>query len=101
MTETCTTCGLPNELCVCEDVDKTETTVSLDTEERRYGKVVTLVSGFEGNIDVEDLASTLKSSLGCGGTVQDDGAIMLQGEHISRTSSLLEEDGLTVNVKDS
>ena len=101
MTEMCNECGLPKEICVCGDIEKTNTTVSLDTEERRYGKVVTLVSGFEGNIDVEDLASTLKSSLGCGGTVQEDGAIMLQGEHISRTSSLLEEDGLTVNVKDS
>lgn len=101
MTETCTTCGLPNELCVCEDVDKSATTVSIDTEERRYGKVVTLVSGFEGNIDVESMASSLKSNLGCGGTVQDDGAIMLQGEHISRTADFLEEDGMTVNVNDS
>ena len=101
MTEMCNECGLPKEICVCGDIEKTNTTVSLDTEERRYGKVVTLVSGFEGNIDVEDLASTLKSSLGCGGTVQDDGAIMLQGEHISRATGLLEEDGLEVNVQNS
>jgi translation initiation factor 1 len=86
---------------VCADIDKSATTVSIDTEERRYGKVVTLVSGFEGNIDVESLASSLKSNLGCGGTVQDDGAIMLQGEHISRAANLLEEDGLTVNVNDT
>jgi len=98
MTETCNTCGLPQELCLCEDVEKTNTMVTIDTEERRYGKEVTLVSGIEGDIDVSDLASNLKSNLACGGTVQDDGAIMLQGHHVKRAADLLEDEGFTVEV---
>lgn len=98
MSATCDTCGLPTELCVCEDVEKTGTTVTVDTEERRYGKMVTLVSGIEGEIDVGDLASHLKSNLACGGTVQDDGTIMLQGSHIDRATELLEAEGFTVEV---
>lgn len=98
MSETCTTCGLPDELCVCEDVEKSGTMVTVDTEERRYGKEVTLVSGIEGDIDLSNLASTLKSNLACGGTVQDDGSIMLQGNHVKRAADLLEEEGFTVEV---
>jgi len=79
--------------CVC-----VRTLVTIDTEERRYGKEVTLVSGIEGDIDVSDLASNLKSNLACGGTVQDDGAIMLQGHHVKRAADLLEDEGFTVEV---
>jgi translation initiation factor 1 len=99
MSETCTTCGLPQELCVCSDVEKTDTTATIETDERRYGKVVTLVYGIEGEIDTDDLSSHLKSNLACGGTIQDDGAIMLQGEHVERTRELLEAEGLNVEVE--
>jgi len=94
----CNTCGLPSELCVCEDVEKSGMMVTLDTEERRYGKEVTLVKGIEGEINTSDLASYLKSSLACGGTVQDDGSIMLQGYHVTRATDLLEDEGFTVEV---
>ena len=98
MSDTCTTCGLPTELCLCEDVEKSGSIVTLDTEERQYGKEVTLVSGVEGDIDVSDLASRLKSNLACGGTVQDDGSIMLQGHHVKRAADLLENEGFVVEI---
>jgi translation initiation factor 1 len=91
---------LPEELCICDDIDKTNTTVTVWTEERRYGKQVTLIEGFSGNIDVDSLETTLKSNLGCGGTVREDNSILLQGEHTRRATNILEEDGLDVEVSE-
>lgn len=97
---TCNSCGLPSELCVCSDMAKTESTVTVTKESRSFNKSVTLVKGLESDVDKSELASNLKSNLACGGTVKN-GNIELQGEHISRVASLLEEDGLTVNVNDT
>lgn len=95
--EMCATCGLPAELCVCEDVSKSDVTVRITTEERRFGKEVTLVKRLdETETDVSALASQLKHALGCGGTVQDDGAIMLQGNHTDRVTHRLQDDGYAV-----
>lgn len=96
MAEVCNVCGLPHQLCVCEDVAKERTTVSLETEERRYNKTVTIVSGFASDANIEDLASELKSNLGCGGTTKN-GVIELQGDHMGRIESELEERGFDLS----
>ncbi len=95
MGEVCTDCGLPEELCVCEDISKSSNTVSIETEERRYGKQVTIISGFDDDFDIDELSSELKSALGCGGTTRD-GEIELQGEHLDRVENLLAERGIKV-----
>lgn len=93
----CETCGLPTELCVCEDVAKDSTnTLSIETESRRYGKVVTVITGFDSAVDTSSLASEIKSSLGCGGTSSDD-TIELQGSHKERVREHLIEDGFTIS----
>jgi translation initiation factor 1 len=75
------------------DLDKAQQQVSIDVEERRYGKAVTTVSGFEvPESKIESLASSLKSSLATGGTVSD-GTIELQGDHRNRLPDLLQEHG--------
>jgi len=58
------------------------------TDKKRYGKVVTVVTGFENDIDVKKIAKALKNELACGGTYKDQ-MIELQGDHVKRIKPLL------------
>ncbi|WP_248896918.1 translation initiation factor [Haloplanus halobius] len=78
-----------------EDLDRATQQLTARTEERRYGKKMVIVEGFEGDTDLESLASELKSALGTGGTVKGD-HIELQGDHEERVRELLKENGYTV-----
>jgi translation initiation factor 1 len=90
--------GLPEELDIEGDLERAEQRVSIQVDERRYGKAMTIVEGLDQSaIDIADLASELKSQLATGGTV-DDGRIELQGDHADRLPDLLEERGFTVEA---
>jgi translation initiation factor 1 len=92
MDETCTRCGLPQKLCVCEELTTTGQAVTLRIDERRYGRQMTVIDGFDATTDLDTLASELKSTLACGGTVTDR-TIELQGDHRDRIDSALHEFG--------
>ncbi|MCJ7478867.1 MAG: stress response translation initiation inhibitor YciH [Candidatus Nanohaloarchaeota archaeon QJJ-7] len=93
MTETCPNCGLPEDLCVCKDIAREEQQIEVSVSERRFGKKVTLVKGFDDEeVDIDDLETDLKKNLACGGTVKE-GVIELQGDHRRRIKDVLEDLG--------
>lgn len=80
--------GLPVEAIAWEDLAKGEQKITVSTVARRYGKITTLVSGFDKSIDLKNTAKSLKEALACGGTVKD-GIIELQGNHKKSVRALL------------
>ncbi|AJF61387.1 TPA: stress response translation initiation inhibitor YciH [Candidatus Woesearchaeota archaeon] len=77
----CNTCGLPKELCVCENIAKENQEITVYTEKKKFGKLHTMIEGIDTRqIDLKDLAKKLKNTLACGGTFKD-GKIELQGDH--------------------
>lgn len=90
--EICPKCGLPKEACVCEQIGKSSQKIRVTTDKKRYGKIVTVVSGFDKSVDVKKLAKTLKNELACGGTSKDN-VIELQGDHTRRIKELLVKQG--------
>lgn len=84
--------GLPTESDVFEEIAKSEQHIRVITEKRRYGKNMTLVSGFSKNLDIKGIAKTLKEKLACGGTVKGD-VIELQGNHQRRVKPILAKLG--------
>ena len=88
----CPKCGLPQPACVCDEIAKTQQEIVVQTEKRRFGKVSTLVSGFDKDVDIKAIAKTLKAKRACGGTVKNN-VIELQGNHKGNITPILEKLG--------
>jgi translation initiation factor 1 len=88
----CPTCGLPTPACVCDSIAKTQQQIEVKTEKRRFGKVSTLISGFDDGVDVKAIAKILKAKRACGGTVKNK-VILLQGNHVEFIPKILEDQG--------
>jgi translation initiation factor 1 len=76
----CPKCGLPIQACVCSEIAKTQQQIEVKTEKRRFGKVSTIVTGFDDGVDVKAIAKALKAKRACGGTFKNK-VIELQGNH--------------------
>lgn len=85
--EICPKCGLPIQACICGEIAKGEQKIKVEPVKRKYGKVITLVSGFK-DIDVKKILKELKQTLACGGTIKNE-IIELQGDHKGRVKPIL------------
>ncbi len=90
MQNVCSTCGLPLELCVCKTIDKGLQKIRVFIEKRKYNKPTTVIEGIAS--DAKEVATKLKTMLGCGGTVKQS-HIELQGDHRGRLMEFLRELG--------
>ena len=59
--------GLPVEAIAWEDLAKSEQKITISTVARRYGKLTTLVSGFDNSIDPKSTARGFKEALPAAG----------------------------------
>jgi len=93
MAEICPTCGLPSDICVCEEIGKEQQRIRVRLETRKWGKAVTIVDGIsEKEANLSRLAQKLKSFCACGGTAKND-EIILQGDHRDKVKTYLIHEG--------
>ncbi|MEA3458122.1 MAG: stress response translation initiation inhibitor YciH [Candidatus Thermoplasmatota archaeon] len=98
MSEICPKCGLPKELCVCEDIAREQQKIDITVDKRRYGKMMTIVDGINSSdLDIDALITKLKKKCASGGTIKD-GKIELQGDHRAKVKETLEEMGFMVEA---
>jgi translation initiation factor 1 len=88
--------GLPIQAIEWEDLAKSSQKIKVTTDKKRYGKIVTIVSGFDNGIDMKKIAKALKNELACGGT-HKDGMIELQGDHSKKIKPILIKLGFEEN----
>ena len=78
----CDVCGLPEELCVCEEIAREIQSVKVYTVRRRFGKLMTIVEGIdEHDIDIKDLTKELKNKCLRGTAKKED---RTKGDHKRR-----------------
>lgn len=97
----CERCNELEQDCICPPtppprLDPAKQTARIVVEQRKKGKVVTVVRGLspEGN-DLHELLKQLKSACGAGGTLKD-GELEIQGMHLERIRELLTTIGYRV-----
>lgn len=102
MSAICTTCGLPQELCVCDQIAKESQKITVTLDKKKFGKTYTIIAGInEHEVDIKDLAKKLKNKFACGGTAKDS-QIELQGDHRKNAKEELVKQGFvadTIEVK--
>ncbi len=99
----CNVCGLPKELCVCEQIAKESQQIVVKIVKKKFGKQYTLIEGIDTtDIDIRELSKDLKNKLACGGTAKN-GYIELQGNHVLKVQEHLVQMGFppeTIQVKE-
>ena len=89
MSEICSKCGLPKELCVCETIAKETQRIIVALEKKKFNKVYTVIEGVDSKeIDMKELIKNLKSQFACGGTIKR-GNVELQGDHKQKVKEVL------------
>lgn len=85
MSKICPVCGLPEELCICKKEKNKSQSITVRTEVKQYGKIMTVVEGFDKSINLKDLVKKLKTKFACGGSFDKEKRLIeLQGNHKSK-----------------
>lgn len=100
---TCDRCGKLTTACQCPPPpaarpsgDPTRQTARIRREKRQKGKLVTVVSGLSATqTDLPELLAQLKSSLGTGGTL-DEESLVIQGDLVERVGAVLTKLGYKI-----
>lgn len=100
MNDVCPKCGLPKNLCICQQIAKEQQKIKIKVDRRRFGKEVTIVSGLGSDVDLQGLTKQLKKKLACGGTHKNN-EIVLQGSHRNRVKEILQEQGFKEELMDA
>jgi len=97
MAEICPVCGLPKDICVCEDLSRQQQRITVRLETRKWGRAITVIEGMDRKSeDLSRLAQKLKASCACGGTAKN-GQIILQGDQRRGIKGHLAEIGFPVD----
>lgn len=95
--EICNKCGLPSDICICEDLAKETQKIFISTNTRRFKKLTTVIEGIDNkNVNIKELAQKLKTKFACGGTIKE-GRIELQGDHREGVREMLIGYGFSKN----
>ncbi len=96
----CNTCGLPEDLCACGELEKDSTQIVIRLETRRFRKKGTMIEGLDPKInDLESVARELKKKYACGGTAKE-GYIFLQGDYRDTIKETLVKLGFSESTID-
>ncbi len=87
---TCAFCGLPTELCVCQEVGKTVSLIEIKVERRKYGKFWGVISGIDSEpAKMKELLKTIKNKMAVAGTIKRGNLEILFGR-TDKTKILIE-----------
>lgn len=84
----CNICKFNIYFCICKT---SKPSISIFQEKRKYGKKITLISGFKKDDKMKSVLKLLKKKLSVGGTYKN-GNIELQGKEVNVIYSLLEKE---------
>jgi len=92
MADICKKCGMLQDLCVCEILDKQGVSkIKVYATKKKFKKLVTIIEGIESG-QLDSTAKELKHKLACGGSAKD-GIIVLQGDHKKKIPEILKTLG--------
>jgi translation initiation factor 1 len=89
MSDICSICGLPKDLCVCQEIAKEGQKIKIKTELKKYQKKSTIIEGIDPK-SINEVGKKLKKKMACGGTVKGQ-RIELQGDHTEGVKKALVE----------
>jgi len=82
---------------ILDELDRSETHLTVRTEARKWSKPVTIIQGLEKTgKSLQEIAHLLKTRLATGGTVKE-GVIILQGDQRTRVKAELVKQGFPAN----